>query len=306
VTGFGLSEFGTSPFGIVEELADWQLELDGFRFGCGTTIEVTEMDLGSAETRPQDADLSTVDARRFGRDQKRPATWSFVLTIKERDRAAALVTLGGLEAAWDAEASRLRPGAVSELRYRLGDRVRLVYGRPRRFTPVLTNLVFGRISVVCDFTRVDLLDYDDVEQVVPLTLGASQVGGFPTPWVSPIRSTASAQPRVNQIVVGGSTATWVTVVFDGSFTDPYVRVGGWRTALQRSIAFDETITVDPRPWVQAVTRQDGAHVSGLSPDSRLSRMRLAPGTYDVELGAAASSGSATARLRWRDAGKSLW
>lgn len=288
---------------------DFRFDLDGYGFGCGTTVEVTDLDLGTADTRSQDADLDGDDARLFGRDRRTPATWSFVLTVKEPDRrpevatARALATLGGLQAAWDPEL-RTQPRAVSVLRYQLGDRTRRIYGRPRRFTPVLTNLIFGRVPVVADFARADTLHYDDVEQSVTADLtGSTNPLGISSPVRSPFAATFGLWTAPSRTaVVRGDRPTWPILEFRGG-VNPWAEVAGWRCRLLASLNWDEVVVVDTRPWVRSATLR-GSYMP-LDRGSRLAEMSIPPGNWPVRYGNDSSLGQPSVTVRWRNAHSSL-
>lgn len=289
-------------------LAAGQFELGGLVFGPGCPVEVEEFVPGSTSTRDQDVDDAFADVRHFGRDQKTPATWTWELGVNQRSEADALDTLADLESVWDAEDVRDTVGAVVPLRYRVAGRTRRVYGRPRRFTPGTEGLSQGYLPVTATFDRVDGLHYDDVEQSVPLTMGATPSGAYTAPFRTPLRASGGGE-RVNELTVGGTAATWATVTFQTTafVVNPWVEIAGWRIELTTALPYDQPITVDPRPWVRSVYRRDGTHLGRyLTARSRLARMRLPAGrTHAARIGCASSTGAFTATVRWRNASKTL-
>jgi len=290
----------------IVNLADYQFQLGEVPFGLGYDVRVESLDLGTSDTRTGDAD-GYGDFRRFGRDRKTPQTWSFVMHTRGADEASALESLARLEAAWDAETERGIPGAVVPLRYQFAGRTRVVFGRPRNFHVVpATSMRVGHLQITGDFDRVDTMYYEDVEQSATLGLGASSVGGYKTPWVTPLRSLQANSARVNQIYVGGTAPTWGIIEFTGGMSNPWVEVSDWRVQLTQTIPYDDAVRIDPRPWKRTVTRKDGAHVPGwLSVRSRMGVMKLDPGYHEARFGASGSVGDVLVKVRWFNAHKSL-
>lgn len=309
---------------------DLQFDLDGYEFGCSDAVEVADWDPSSAETRDQDVAGAGMDARMFGRDLLTPPVWAFTLRAKGWDTASVLAVLAELRTAWDAEGTRLTPQAVLPLRYRLGGRTRRVFGRPRRFTPVMSNLIFGHVPVACDFALAEPWSYDDVEQTLTLSTGAV-VTDTPTsfPLTFPYLWGATAgSPRHGQIAVAGARSTWLRLVITGpvgtTLTDPYVIIsprpdpdapppadaaqvpGAQVFQLRGVVGAQEQIVVSSLPWEQGVYRADGTVAAvTLDPTARLSQLRVRPGTHNVTFGGIDNTGSATCTFAWRAANTSI-
>lgn len=291
--------------------ADWQFDLDGYLFGPGTDVTVVECEPGDLEVRSQDQLSAFGDHRVFGVDRLSAAPWVFELAIRERTADDALEVLAPLRAAW-VMADRLTPQAAAVMRYRLGGRNRVMFGRPRRFTPVLTDLVFGRIPAVSEFQPAHVGSFDDSEQAASLTLGASELGGdgftfptaFPFLWGGLV-----ASPRHTSITVGGSRDTHLsaTVTAGAEFvTDPYVIVSGETLQLVGSLAPGDSVVVRGTPWDAGVFRTDGSAAAlTLAPGSRLADLTVAPGQHEVSFGGVDGSGTSVCTVSWRDAHHSI-
>lgn len=282
--------------------ADFQFDLDGYVFGTGTDVHVAEWGPGEGDIRVQDAPLDGDDVRLFGRDWRTPGSINFDLEIRERTVDDALEILGPLRSSWDGP--RDTPRAVSTLRYRLGGRTRRVYGRPRRFTPVASELVFGLLPVVADFVLADVNHYDDTERSVSSDLTGST---NPLGVSSPIRSPFAAAfgewtAPARTMVVGGDRATWPVVEFRGG-VNPWCEIAGWRCRVLASLNWDETVVVDTRPWVRSSTL-NGSYVP-LDRGSRLAEMSVPPGNWPVRYGNDSSAGAPSVTVRWRNAWSSL-
>lgn len=287
-------------------LEDYQFELAGVPFGKPHPIRVRSWDTGTAAVRSQSRPNPSADAYMFGRDQKNPAMWRFRMHTRTSGPAQALAALAQIEETWDAEESRLRVGEATELRYRVGGRTRVAYGKPQEFRSEPSTLLrSGHIPIEADFLRADTLHYDEAWEGVELTLAASRVGGVKTPFRFPLHTIHGGEPRLDVAYVGGTAATWAVVEFSGAAIDPWVEIAGWRCEYLGTPGSGGPITVDPRPWEQKVTRSDGAHVTGLSPRTRLNAMRLPPGNHTARFGCASALGSVTATIRWQPASKSI-
>ena len=281
---------------------DWQFDLDGYVFGTDADVHLVEWGPGEEDIRTQDAVLDADDARVFGRDRRTPGVLSFDLEIRERAPDDALAVLGPLRASWDGP--RTEPRAVSTLRYRLAGRTRRVYGRPRRFTPVMSDLVLGRVPVVADFALSDINHYSDAEHSVSSDLtGSTNPLGVSSPIRSPFAATFGAWTAPQRTaVVSGDRSTWPIIEFHGG-TNPWCEVAGWRCRVLASLNWDETVIVDTRPWVRSSTL-NGSYAP-LDRGSRLAEMALPPGNWPVRYGNDSSAGAPSVVVRWRDAFSSL-
>ncbi|SDN79009.1 hypothetical protein [Geodermatophilus sp. DSM 45219] len=286
-------------------LADWQMEVGGVWVGEGTVVDLTSLDTGSHETRSQDVPAVLDDARYFGRDRLTPGTWSLVMSINESSEQAAREVLQTLHTAWGGRKVRETTGAVQTLRYRLtGGTTRRIYGRPRRFTPVLTNLFLGHVPVAYDFALADTAIYEDGEYSISLGVGAANLSGqgmsfpisFPLLWGEP----GAAQQRTAH--VGGLEPTWLTTRIQGPITDPYVHVGPKMLALRGEIPAGEAVTLRGASWEQGAFWNDGTPAGDmLDPRTRLANLRVEPGSHAVTFGGIDATGTATATVSWRNA-----
>lgn len=320
--GFGRTPFGTTPFGDptgsgggeptgpdqgVSDLEEFQYELDGFKFGLGQAIEMEPpFAPGVSSWRTQ---MSNVPGggRRFGVDEPEGKTWSFDLFANRQDSIGALVALEDAKRAWRASRIRRTPGAVSVLRYRLGDRTRRVYGRPGRFAETLENrFMSGYAPITATFETADDLHYDDIEVVETMSLLPTAVGGFTAPFVTPISTASTSVKRQGQIVITGDEPTWIKIGFSGPIADAHMQIGPLRAGVTGPMAHDESIVIDPAPWTRTAVRQDGASVSGrLSRDTVMGRMLLEPGAYSAIFTGTDPTGTARATVSWRAARASL-
>lgn len=294
-------------------LADWAFELGGVGFGCGTSVDVTGWEPSGAIVRDQDHLADFGDHRVFGTDRVTPESWSLTLTVKERDEASALATLDPLRGAWDARAARVTPQAVVPLRYRVGGRSRVVFVRPRRFTPVLGNVIFGRVPVVAGVDLAHLGSFgDEAQQSSPLRLDAADLSGrgFVLPVELPVLvGGAVPGPRHTTIVVGGQRDTHLDAEIAAGaelLTDPYLIVDGRVVQTYGTLQPGETVVVRGAPWDARLDRADGSDAPlSLAPGSRLADLTVPPGQHTVSFGGIDGSGTASCRVVWRPAFHSI-
>lgn len=283
------------------DLLDHQFEVDNVVFGAGCPVEVESWTPSAASWRTKDREISRGDGVRPGRDLRGVATWAFDAFTNGGDADDALSAIEQLGFVWPSEAIRSQPMSVTALRYAINGRTRRVYGRPREFdTPIDTLYLQGMIPVTMNFVVMDPLIYEDVEDSVEVKLVPETTGGLRSPVRSPVRSVWTSNAQQKAAVVGGSRPTWATVEFSGSTINPWVQVGNlWRVQAKTSMAFDDTVTIDSRPWLRSATRR-GAAVP-VSRGTRIAEMLLPPGRHAITFGSDDAGSAAKATVRWRNA-----
>lgn len=283
------------------DLPEGGFDLDGYQFGALPNL-VETFDPGTAEWRVQDSDSPTADTRQFGRDLLSGPSWTFELSLHDEPGEGGL--LAALSRAWRPEDVRSTPGAYSTLRYCLNGRTRRVYGRPRRFTPQPDNrFEDGLLPVTCDFATLTPYTYADAERESQVSLVPAQGGGFTFPAAMPLytEATGTRDGIVNDTGTEAPAPVVVTFTANGSpLTNPWVSGPGWRLALNATLPYDGSVTIDARPWVATVLDHRGASLAGdLSRTSRLSEARLQPGPAALSFGGISPTGAASCSVRWR-------
>jgi hypothetical protein len=290
----------------VTDPVDGGFELDGVLFGERGDVLVESFSPGSADKRTQDTDAPMGSYRQFGRDFKTPPTWGWSLSTNRNDETGTHDTLEALAAVWDRESDE-EPNGVTALRYRINGRTRRVYGRPGRFvyTPDVRRKQ-GYMAIDCDFRLADTRHYEDAEQVATLSMEPSHPGGLVSPLLSPLTSLDATDDQDGQIVVGGTMPTPLVVEITGQATRPYIEIVGLMSLrLEGNVDTGDTVTLDARPWALSATRLNGGSVAGMLLGNRVSELMIPPGSYQLRFGASASTGGASATVRWRAASKTL-
>jgi hypothetical protein len=290
------------------DIEDYQFVFDTepwLPFGLGQTIVVENFNPGTAETRNQDVLSPTSDVRWFGTDRRTPPTWTFDLYTDVQDAAQALGWVQNMEEIWDAEDVRSTPNAVMALRYKIGGRIRRVFGRPGDFTPIPSYVRTGRMHMTADFRLAEHTYYEDVEEIIRINTIPSDTSasGFTFPVTFPLTIGAQGDsPYVEMANVRGKRPTWIDVTFYGPSLDPWVQIGGQRWQLRGQLGGQDSIRMSGKPWQTGLLRNDGAWMAGmLGPQARLSQLRLKPGSYPVKYGAYDPTGTSRAEVAWRAA-----
>lgn len=289
-------------------LTDWRLRYSDVDFGFGTVASkyVFPQDgppaVSNSDITNQDADRPRGDGVLFGTDYRGGSVITFDVEVNGSTEAEANSLLQSFGQVWRADYVRAQPGRMAALTAHTG---RTVFGRPRRFQPKYDLTPFGLTAVTCDFQAADDLWYG-AENITTIKLIPDLGGGLVAPLASPVSTTASSD-RSQVIRVGGTAATWPVIKIQGPITNPEVEVlGAFKLAFNISLAADQTLTIDTRPWARSITRDD-ANVSGSlrASGSRLSDASLMPGIYDVALRGISALGTAQTQFIWRDAFPSM-
>lgn len=281
---------------------------DGQVFGIGAGVSVDDGGFIPGEDQWQSED--EVNTRRggiaFGRDLLLGPTWGFNLHVNQSDVKTAKVALGNFKTAWRAAHIRQTPGAVIPLRYRLGDEIRRVYGRPDRISAPPDNMILGGfIPITCDFKCVDGNTYDDIEQAITLAARTGSAGGFTYPLVYPVTSLPVSSGS-DQAVVGGSARTYPVIRFNGPVTNPSLETAAWTLKLNMTIPNGQYVEVDLRPWAISVLLNGTANVSGaIGRRTYLEDMAFEPGRHELIYRASTTSSASTCEVRWSNAHNSL-
>lgn len=276
-------------------------------FGAGQAVNLTTFDPGGFTVRSQDVDSPVGDYVNFGTDFHTPPLWAWELWTDTTTPADGLAWAALLKTAWN-NAVRKSPSGVVPCRYKVGGRVRRVYGRPRRLTPTVADIQTGKVRLVADFQLAEDTYYDDGENsvTVGMTPQTIQGSGVILPAVVPWVFTSTPAPRTSSMIIGGEKETWVDVIFHGPSDNPWVSVGGLTWGLTGHIIAGQWVRLSGKPWQMGVYRVDGSYSPAqLDPRARLSQLQFKPGTYPVIYGAYDNTGSSTADLRWYNANESI-
>jgi hypothetical protein len=288
---------------------NWRMQYDpwgvyqgaAFPFGAPSSgVIMTAMpEVSSPDSRTDDTDNPRGDGLQMGLDSLGGTTISFEMEVSAETKDLGDEYADELRRVWRGDPVRTRPGAVATLTSHNG---RSAFGRPRRYSADDTRSHVGRRSVTADFRTVDDLWYG-AEDLTQISLNPPLGGGLVAPLRAPLTTTASSS-RVQTFRVGGRVPTrWLVIDIYGDIANPDIEIPGvLRQRFTTSLAYDQTLRVDARPWSRKIMKNAAAIPGALTRDStRLGDLLLPPGEYQLILRGTSLSGTARAVLRWRDA-----
>lgn len=279
-------------------------DTDRVMFGRGSSYYIEKAEFGEPDISTNDTSNPREDGQHFGRDTKGGRSIVFEGNIlTDPGKTPALDALNALETAWDAERVRATPSGYSFLRMRRGDRIRRVYGRPRKFASSSQTTQRGWIPFTAEFVTIDHLYYDDAEFQDLVSIVPGGVGGLEGELIGPIIA-SDATEGDGTIFVSGTKPAWLAYKIQGPIAYPTISVvDQWYATLNVVLASDQYIVVDPARWNRSVRRENGANVAGAftANSVRLSQMKVPPGTQRVSLSGTDPTGTAAMTVYWRGA-----
>lgn len=258
-------------------------------------------ELSAPDGATDDIDMPRDDGLLMGIDTIGGQTLGMSFGVQGATADEAQARWGALRTLWRADVVRSTPGAVAELR---SDRGRSAFGRPRRLVPssVLLTDTPPTVNLEADFRAVNDLWYGS-EQSTQVPLVPAPGGGLVAPLAAPLSTTASSS-RATSFEVGGEVPTdGVFTVSGGQITNPVIEVVGVVSfQFDLSLAYDQTLVVDTRPWARSIRRNGGSVRGALARgSSRLSSAKIPPGEHQLVLRGSSLTGTPNVSLSWRDA-----
>lgn len=287
---------------------EWQLSYANTALSFGTAahavFNITAPDLGDYDIRASDTESPRGDGINFGSDFFGSRTIAFDLGVRPNSARSTRTEVSLFAAAWRADAIRSDPGAVAQLASQYRNLERVVFGRPRRVSPILAEATRNaQANIVADFVCADNLWYDAAETSQSVALvPATGTGGFVFPLVFPLAMVGTTD-RSTGITVGGEVPTWPIVEIRGPITDPVAHIiGGPRFTFRGTLAQDDVLVIDTRPWARTVLL-NGLNAAGrvTRNSTRLASASVAPGGYEVSFFGTSVTATASLTLRWRNA-----
>lgn len=271
-------------------------------------LTLSRPDLGQRGIRHQDAPLPGEDGTAFGLDFHDGTSITFELGALHPDHRTHVDALASLDGMWHDRSWRNVERRVGTLATCVAGRQRVCYGRPRRYAETDGDLTHeGYTKVVCDFATVDGLYYDATEQVASIGIVPPASVGFTTPIITTGNiafQTLTLDPSElpGAALVEGED-TWPVITIHGPVSGPLVRLGEIEVELDTALAAGQFVTVDPRPWSRAVTRNDGANLAGRLTwrTPPLGQVLLTPGAHQITYIGTDATGSSYVEVRWRNA-----
>lgn len=294
----------------------WRLEYPGkpaLDFGTMASNYPFEVqaDIGDVNVTTQDSPHPSTDGEVFGID----AIGGFPITFRCRvidDNLQAdkwnqvLDRTSSFKSMWRASSLRREAGAYATLANL--ERNRLVYGRPRALAETHKRLRKGLVDFSAQFKSNGPNWYSLTEKMVELDLISGPSFGFNSPITAPITTTGATVDDMD-VDNDGDEETWSVIELygPGSGWNLALRQGGqvlWRLESAEALKFDEVMTIDTRPWARGVTI-NGRPANGRLLGTSISRTQIPVGNFKFRLQVKDGTGTAKAKIYWRDAYASL-
>lgn len=298
------------------DINEWELELaGGVTFDFGTLLTdyplTAQVEIGAPDYAFEDARHPTSDGEMMGRDLLGGFNITFRITTvpnpgdNEDTRInEAMDLVSFMRAKWLNESSRRLPGEYVTLTNKR--RGRMVYGRPRRSAPDYSAIRRGQAGLVAEFRSNNPYFYSAQEHATSFdNITGWSPTGFTLPITMPL--TMGASIREDRIIDNnGDVPCWPIIDFHGpgsgmsfELLDP-----GWKLQVVDSLAYDEVLRIDTRPWRRGAT-VNGRPANGKISGTQLEKCRIPAGTWEGRYKVNDPTGTAFAVVYWRDAFASL-
>lgn len=287
--------------------------------------------IGSAELRTSERDMPSEDGVTFGYEYLGKRQWTISGAIKSGtmsnvpgDSSGAWDSLSQLMRAWDHNRARLSARDVLPLYFkRPGRDMMLVYGRPERIDPDVTQSYAGFVTYQAAFRQSDPKFYSNEVQTMSLTTAQAPSGGVlltdmpgdslgtMTNALKVPLTTVGTVDRAGAMVQGGdvpsSPVIEITVPPGATVTNPTVVLLNadtsirWSMTLATTVQSNQTVTIDPRLWARSVVRNDGASLAGAYRGPRLAELVVPPGPAEFIYRGSGTGSSSTCTIQLRNA-----
>ncbi|MFE9642116.1 hypothetical protein ACFYOC_24135 [Nocardiopsis alba] len=288
-------------------LSESQFEMNGFRFGRGTDVEVSVFEEGAVSSTTNDTTNPISDGINFGYDFHQGRILTFEMWSNKHSASEGSQTVSELARAWTDPHLRQTARKVSELRVRAwGSPERIVYGRPRNYSaPNNAQIRDGIIQCVAEFYTVDGNYYDSEARNVYLSLiSEGGTGGIAWPVEWPLTWSGTYE-RQDATHVASPMGAYPVITFKGPVSNPALEyVGtGIRIRWTGTLAYDESVTIDTRPWVRTVKKQDGSNHVGKLTGARMAELQLPQGSSTFRYSGDDQTGQSTCQISYRNTHK---
>lgn len=272
--------------------------------GRAQDLVITEWDNPGIGYESSDLTVPNRPGVYAGRDRKTEITHTFTIRTGRNVRtlAHAQELADQLTAEW-ARGAALGPGETFSLIVETRpDRRRRIFGRPRKITALSPDVrgMQGGIELLAEFTQTDPVAYTERDEAFSISVLPEQQCGLIAPLVAPLQTAIWGGVGYRFVENTGDAASRMAVRFFGPCSNPSLKVNGQEVTLKRSLAYDETVTVDGRTG--AVTNANGSNAARyLTARTRLDALKLDPGTHEVAFTAEDVTNTARAEILFSSA-----
>ena len=293
------------------DLEDDQHQLGSLLIGKGTSVTIAAIEgLGKPPSRTGDVEPAGEDGLWLGIDYYSSRTVRIDAAIKiPGDAITVWDVLADLQDDADTPAVRGTGGTTMDLRLKFPGRpARTVRGRLRQLEPDVSKYRHGWVPLDIEFQAGDYLYYADEPATTSIPLGLLSSGGmtFPLEFPFVIDGDPAAVGRPGYLSVEGTASTWPLLRVTGPCANPSItHVASGRTlTVQTTLAVGEWVEIDTRPGWRTVLRDNGGGAP-LTPQSRIDRFQLTPGTNEIRWTATDNTLTSTLAVTWWPAYKAI-
>lgn len=298
------------------DINEWRLEVpERPPLNFGTLASefpfTTQFEIGPPNSTNQDAMHPNMDGEVFGID--RLGGFPIIFNINMLDTGVGvnkwdkpLDLVSEFMSMWRSDYLRRTPGAYATLSNL--SRNKVVYGRPREIAPKFARIRQGVASHIATFKTNSPTWWSLTEKTVHLDLVSGAAFGFNAPLTAPLTTIGEV---VDDFVVDndGDIQTWPVIQLNGPGTgwSLALRKNGetwWQVNIEDRVMFDETLTIDTRPWSRSATI-NGRPANGMLRGDSITKMVIPKGDFEMRLRVKDGTGTASADVFWRDAYASL-
>lgn len=286
-------------------LGDGQFEIDGLTFGgVWDQVKIDSVEPPQVSIDAQRTDNAFRPGVFMGRDLLRPGDWQFNLRTDAYTVDDARDAANELGARWLYGGHR-PPGALSTMRYRMGDVTRRVYGRGMEFNHNFDKWTYsGASPIVCSFQMVSPFSYGDDERSVIVGRTPPVTGGLVAPLQAPLEAVGTGESMAGGFIedVGGTAPASPVFDLHGPCDNVMIKGDTWSIEYVGNVAPDQVITIDCRFGMTKVYDNFGRILNDhLSWRTNLSRVMLTPGTENIRYESFDLTNLSYAVVRWRPA-----
>ena len=280
-------------------MIDGQWKIGDFVFGKGTQILLSTVEFEGYDVNNYDFPRENTDELVMGRDSLKPGLVTFEMTVLDNYLVDSGAPVPGFRRAreiyeefvknWRGDLVREQWNEFLPLSYKRHGTERLIYGRPRKLTPLPHASRRGNQPFTCQYQTSDTLTYSRMEYYEE----------------GPLTNLGSRNISCRRDLLKGMAPAWFVIQIFGPITNPAVEIGpDMKIELQRTIQAGKAVEISSYPWRRRVIDSDSntlsASLVGSSP--YMDEMKLPPGeNTTIGMSGSGTSGSTFCRVLWREA-----
>lgn len=282
------------------------IRFNGFEAGgWDAPLQVIDMPSPEDDLSEDRTDILGRDGQVAGPDYLRKSTWNITILVNTYTYDDGMAAVRQVRNAWLDKSVR-HSRALAPLSYsKDGVTWYTVYGRPTKYggPPQGTELDQGIAHIELQFDQLDELHYSIAREEVTIDVAPEVSGGLTAPVTFPIHMSPSAGVSSRYGHNDGDMDSAATIRVNGPATDPVITLeGGWRFALDGTLAWDEYLVADAHAKTARIysTTRTGSRsaFTWIRKGSRLSTLTVPPGQQAFSFEAIDPTSTASMTISW--------